>query len=124
MREAKSQIENRIARLEPGSVFTPKDFLNLGPRGSVDVVLSKMTAEGKIRRLSRGLYEVPKHSDFLGGPVSPDSDQIAQTIARRYRWRIIPDGSLAANMLGLSTQVRPAFRICPMDRPGKSRLVV
>ncbi len=105
MREAQKQIENRIARLGPGSVFTPKDLLNLGPRGSVDVALSKMTSEGRIRRLSRGLYEVPKHSDFLGGPLSPDSDQIAQAIARRYRWRIIPEGALAANMLGLSTQV-------------------
>lgn len=105
MRKVRDKIESRIARMGPGSVFTPKDLIDLGTRGSVDVALSKMTSQGRIRRLSRGLYEVPKHSDFLGGPLSPDSDQIAQAIARRYRWRIIPEGTLAANMLGLSTQV-------------------
>lgn len=110
MQKVQTKIESRIARLEPGSVFTPKDLVDLAPRGSVDVALSKMTSEGRIRRLSRGLYEVPKYSGLLGGPLSPDSDQIARAIARRYRWRIVPDGALAANMLGLSTQV-PA-RIC------------
>lgn len=105
MQDAQRKIETRINRLGPGSVFTPKDLLDLGARGSVDVTLSKLTSAGKIRRLSRGLYEFPKHSDFLGGPLSPDSDQVAQAIARRFRWRIIPEGALAANMLGLSTQV-------------------
>ena len=105
MQDAQGKIETRINRLGPGSVFTPKDLLDLGNRGSVDVALSKLTSTGRIRRLSRGLYEYPKSSDLLGGPLSPDSDQIAQAIARRYRWRIVPDGALAANMLGLSTQV-------------------
>ena len=105
MPDAQKKIEMRIKRLGPGSVFTPKDLLDLGSRGSVDVALSKLTAAGLIRRLSRGLYEYPKHSDLLGGPLSPDSDQVAKAIARRYRWRIVPAGPLAANMLGLSTQV-------------------
>jgi hypothetical protein len=116
MQEAQKKIETRIDRLGPGSVFTPKDFLDLGSRGSVDVALSKLTATGKIRRLSRGLYEYPKNSDLLGGPLSPDIDQIAQAVARRYRWRIVPEGALAANMLGLSTQV-PARIVYLSDGP-------
>ncbi|MDM8008198.1 MAG: DUF6088 family protein [Phycisphaerae bacterium] len=116
MQNTQRKIETRISRLGPGSVFTPKDLLDLGSRGSVDVALSKLAKAGKIRRLSRGLYEYPKSSDLLGGPLSPDSNQIAQAIARRYRWHIVPDGALAANMLGLSTQV-PAHLTYLSDGP-------
>lgn len=105
MSTTQQKIEARVLRSEPGSVFTPKDFLNLGKRGAVDVALSKLTSAGIIRRIARGLYEYPRTSTTLGGPLSPDPDQVARAIARKLRWRIVPHGALAANMLGLSTQV-------------------
>jgi hypothetical protein len=37
--------------------------------------------------------------------VSPDIDQVARAIARKFRWRIQPSGTTAMNILGLSTQV-------------------
>lgn len=35
----------------------------------------------------------------------PDPDKIAQAIARSHGWTILPDGNIALNLLGLSTQV-------------------
>ena len=50
-------------------------------------------------------------------PIAPE-DEAARALARRHRWRIIPDGTLAANLLGLSTQV-PAKIVYLSDGPNK-----
>ena len=113
---ATDKIINRIRRAEPGWAFTPKDFLDLGSRGIIDMTLSALARKGTIRRIDRGLYDTPKTSSLLGGVLSPDLDQVARAIARRFRWRIIPEGTLAANMLGLSAQV-PAKIIYISDGP-------
>jgi len=84
----------------------------------VDVTLSQLVSEGVIRRVSRGLYDLPKHSEALGITLSPDIDEIAHAYARRFRWRIIPAGAWAANALGLSTQV-PARITYLSDGPNR-----
>ena len=48
---------------------------------------------------------MPRVNPALGGTLSPDIDEAARAIARRQRWKIVPDGAWAANLLGLSTQV-------------------
>ena len=91
--------------MDRGSVFSAKDFLDLASRTSIDVLLSKLTKSGAIRRISRGLYDLPKFNNDLEGELSPDAHEAAQAVARRQRWKIVPEGAWAANVLGLSTQV-------------------
>lgn len=119
MGDAKQQILRRIRRWGPGAVFTPKDFLDLANRGNIDVTLGAFLNQGVIRRVARGVYDLPRFNAKLGGQLSPDVDQAAQAIARRYRWQAIPEGALAANMLGLSTQV-PAKNVYLSDGPTKT----
>jgi hypothetical protein len=102
--------------LGEGRAFSAKDFLDVASRGTVDVTLAALTREGRIRRLRRGLYDVPGTNPALGGKLSPDIDQAARAIARRQRWKIVPDGAWAANLLGLSTQV-PARIVYLTDGP-------
>lgn len=52
-----------------------------------------------------GLYDLPKFNPDLEAELTPDLHNAAQAVARRQRWRIIPEGAWAANVLGLSTQV-------------------
>ena len=118
MPTTKDQIMSRIHRQGAGHAFTPKDFLDLGSRGMVDVTLSQLVSAGVIRRVGRGLYDRPKYSEALGVTLGPNVDEIAQAIARRFRWRIIPTGAWAANALGLSTQV-PAKIVYLSDGPSK-----
>lgn len=87
-------------------------------RGSIDVALAGLTSAGKIRRIRRGLYDLPIVNLDLGGELSPDIDEAARTIARRNRWKIIPAGPWAANLVGLSTQV-PAKIVYLSDGPSK-----
>lgn len=88
-----------------GFAFTVKDFVHLGARGAVDWAIGSLLDAGHIRRIRRGLYDYPRHDDRLGGALSPDLDQVAQALARRFGVRIQPHGAWAANVLGLSTQV-------------------
>ncbi|HMF48019.1 MAG TPA: DUF6088 family protein [Candidatus Saccharimonadales bacterium] len=101
----RDQVLARINRLGKGKAFSAKDFLDIANRGTVDMALSGLTRSGIIRRIRRGLYDVPKVNEALGGKLSPDIDEAARAIARKQRWKIVPEGAWAANLLGLSTQV-------------------
>lgn len=83
---------------------------------------ASLAQSGKIRRVRRGLYDMPKINPALGGELSPDIDEAARAIARRQRWKIVPDGGWAANLLGLSTQV-PAKIIYLTDGPNNEVLI-
>lgn len=80
------------------------------------MALSGLAREGTIRRIRRGLYDMPKINPSLGGKLSPDIDEAARAIARRQKWKIVPEGAWAANLLGLSTQV-PSKIIYLTDGP-------
>ena len=101
----KDQILVRINRLGEGEAFSAKDFLDIATRGRIDITLGDLTREGLICRIGRGLYDLPKVNVALGGKLSPDIDEAARAIARRQRWKIVPEGAWAANLLGLSMQV-------------------
>ena len=50
----RDKIISRIHRWGAGRAFTPKDFLDLGSRGIVDVTLSQLVSAGLIRRVTSG----------------------------------------------------------------------
>lgn len=118
MQTMKNRILDRIRRFEPGRAFMAKDFLDIASRGTVDMTFSALLRDRVIRRVRRGLYDVPKVNPDLGGTLSPDIDQAARALARRHRWTIVPEGAWAANLLGLSTQV-PAKIIYLSDGPNQ-----
>lgn len=100
-----------------GSVFVPADFLNLGSRQSVDVVLHRLARKGVIRRLARGVYDFPKEHPVLG-ILQPSADDIAKALAGRDYTRLQAAGAYAANALGLSEQV-PAKAVFLTDGPSR-----
>src|SRR5690606_37902064 len=59
---------------------------------------------GIIRRISWGLYEYPRQHRKLG-LLPPDIQQVVKAIARKDQIKVLPSGAMAANLLGLSTQV-------------------
>jgi hypothetical protein len=93
-----------LKKSKAGKVFSPADFLHLGSRAAIDKVLSRLTAEGALRRVARGLYDVPRTHTILG-PLLPSSDALAKAIADKASLRLQPSGAYAANLLGLTEQV-------------------
>jgi hypothetical protein len=103
------QIQNRIKTDFADAVFVPSDFLDITDRTTIKVVLARLAAQGKIRRLLRGVYVVPRYSEFLGDYVDPNPDEVVQAIARSNRWDVVPSGQAALNARGLSTQVPAVY---------------
>ncbi|AMV32220.1 hypothetical protein VN12_08860 [Pirellula sp. SH-Sr6A] len=101
-----------------GCVFVPADFLGLGSRESIDVALHKLTREGTIRRLARGVYDYPIAHPVLG-KLMPEAETIAKALAGRDQIKLQPAGAYAANALGLSEQV-PAKTVFLTDGPSRT----
>lgn len=86
-------------------VCTPKDFLDLGSRTAIDKALSRLVKDGLLRRVSRGLYDLPRMSGILKRPAPPNVDAAINALARRDDIQFMPDGIVAANSLGLTNAV-------------------
>jgi hypothetical protein len=114
-------ISQRIAKAgkaEPARVYTPFDFLDLGTPHGVGMALMRLVRSGSLRRLARGLYDVPRHHALLG-ELLPTADEIAQALARRDGARVQPSQAMAANLLSLSEQV-PARSVYETDGPSRT----
>ena len=100
------KIMKRVSEHDRGKwVCTPKDFLDLGSRGAVDQALSRLVKAGQLRRVSHGLYDLPRMSSVLNRPAPVDWDAAIEALIRRDGIRIVPDGLTAANRLGLTNAV-------------------
>jgi hypothetical protein len=113
-----SRMLVRIRGWGCGSVFVPSDFLDIGSREAVDLVLHRLTRKGTIRRLARGVYDFPKEHPVLG-LLAPSADAVARALAGRDRTRLQPAGAYAANILGLTEQV-PAKAVFLTDGPSRT----
>ena len=112
-----------IAGHRRGWVFSSSDLLEIFTRREADDNIKYLVKIGKIRRISRGLYEYPRYSELLKQVLSPDMDQVAQAFARKFNWRIVVSGETALNILGLSTQV-PGRYLYLSDGPNRSYVIL
>jgi hypothetical protein len=115
------EIGRRIAKAgkaNPARVHTPFDFLDLGSPHSVGMALMRLVRSGALRRLARGLYDVPRQHPLLG-ELQPTADEIAQALSRRDGALVQPAQAMAANLLNLSEQV-PARAIYETDGPSRT----
>jgi hypothetical protein len=103
--DIKSEIQKRMAAEAPFGVWTPTDFLDLGSRDAIDQTLSRMTGARDIRRITRGLYDLPRPNTLTGKPTNPDPRRVIDALARRDQARMLVDGLTAANDLGLTDAV-------------------
>src|SRR4030067_3126473 len=79
--------------------WRPPDFSD--PPGAVDAALSRLSREGELVRVRRGLYW--RGAKTLLGMAPPRSELIARELLGRVG--VGPAGMSAASSLGLSTQV-------------------
>jgi hypothetical protein len=113
-----NSVLSRVYGSKGGAVFTPSDFLDLGSRRAVDLVLHRLSRRKILRRLARGLYDYPQQHPELG-MLSPDVDKVAKALAGKDRIRLQPAGAYATNLLGLSEQV-PAKVVFLTDGPSRT----
>jgi len=113
-----ARILAAVRAKDKGAVFSPADVLDLGSRAAVDVALHRLVEQGAIRRLARGVYDLPREHPMLG-PLMPSPEAVAKALAGRDRTRLQPAGASAANALGLTEQV-PAKVVFLTDGPTRT----
>ena len=113
------KILTRAKRHGAGWVFSAKHMSDAGTRAATDQALGRLVRDGSIRRLARGLYDLPQVHPVLG-LLSPNPDAVAVAAAEQVGHRLQISPARAANALGLSSQV-PAKMVYLTD--GSSRKI-
>jgi predicted transcriptional regulator of viral defense system len=114
-------IIRRFQKSPRGSVFAAKQLLDIGDRSAVSVALHRLVQAGKIRRIRRGLYDLPqKHP--ITRLTAPNILGTVRALMRgsQAQWQF--SGAYAANALGLSEQVPSKIVILTDGGPRKVAL--
>ena len=98
------EIENTVSKSKQGKLFFVSDFLESGNYDAVRKTLQRLVTKGGLIRISKGIYYYPKIDKILG-ILYPTAEEIAKSIAKRDKAKIIPTGAYAQHLLGLSTQI-------------------
>lgn len=96
------KIRHRIENMDPGEVFCISDFEEIASAKTVSKTLTRLSEDGLIVRITRGVFWKPECGEEL-----PHPDKIAHTLARSNTWRVAPSGDTALHLFGLRK-----------DRPG------
>jgi hypothetical protein len=85
-------------------VLSAKHFEGFGSAAAVRQALSRLVRAGKIRRIRRGLYDLPRQHPIIG-QTAPDIMATVRALMEgsQAQWQF--SGAYAANALGLSDQV-------------------
>ena len=122
MENITEKVFSRIYGNGRGWVFSQIDFFDLGSKDAIDKIMSRSAKKGTIRRLIQGLYDYPRYSKLLQEELPSEIDKVADALARKYHWSIVPEGSTALHMLGLDLQV-PTRYVFLSSGPTKEYLI-
>ncbi len=67
--ETLNLIQHRLETLSPGEIFTTRQMLRFGHRRKVDQILYRLVKDGRIRRLSYGVFCRNKENDMVSPTV-------------------------------------------------------
>jgi len=82
MKTVDKSILNRMRGSGAGSVSSPRQFLDLSNRSTGGVALHRLVKAGTIRRIRRGLYDLPGAHPIIG-QTGPNIMAIIRAVAGR-----------------------------------------
>ena len=101
----KKKILDKINSFDSEMAFISSDFFDIADYETVRKTLNRLTDDGVIQRIIKGIYYKPVYNKLIEEYEAASVHQVALAIARKYNWTIAPSGNTALNLLGLSTQV-------------------
>lgn len=117
-----SSIKTKVARIDTGEVFT-YDTLSI-PQSKFSAAakaLSRLVANGVIKRYKKGMYYKPKQTVF--GELKPREDVLLENYLFENDKQIAYiTGVRLYNQLGLTTQVSNVLRLASMDKEIKTKI--
>jgi hypothetical protein len=104
MVKAHTYIKSKLLRRKGGELIFPTDFRGKGTEDAIKKALSRLAQKGVLKRLSHGIYYIPKIDPVLG-ELRPGADDVVKMLAKKEKIRVRPAGAYALHRLGLTTQV-------------------
>lgn len=103
MSQLAQSVLSAAQSLPEGGLLSPKEFLHLGSRAAIDQTLTRLTKEGQLLRIGRGIYALPVQGRFGARP--PSTESVVEAIEAISGELVVASGAAEANALGLTTQV-------------------
>ncbi len=103
MSQLAQSVLSAAQSLPEGGLLSPKEFLHLGSRAAIDQTLTRLTKEGQLLRVGRGVYALPVQGRFGARP--PSTESVVEAIEATSGEVVVASGAAEANALGLTTQV-------------------
>ncbi|MBK7891737.1 MAG: hypothetical protein IPJ84_13130 [Bdellovibrionales bacterium] len=101
------EVIRMIENLPESTIFGLKDFAELGSPQAVLLALSRLRKSGRISRLAKGKYYVPRRTKF--GELQPEEWKILDQIVKENGGYFA--GNTALNRIGVTTQVPSVISI-------------
>lgn len=116
MKSLPERIMEHAEALPEATPICPTALLHLGKRTAVNQALSRLARRGRLMRICQGVYVRPLHTRF--GRCAPSVKTSLEALSELWGETIVPNGSGAANWLGLTTQnpVRSVYLTSGRDR--------
>lgn len=112
-------IKKKISNIHRGTIFGTKELLPYGTYENVRQTLVRLTKEGMIKRVARGLYVKPRRIKHIG-EILPPTNEIVAKIAKITEEKVSIHGVEALRQLRLSTQMQMQN---VYSTTGKSRII-
>lgn len=104
--KAIDKIKEHLEKIPEGETFTTSSLRHLASVDNVRQILNRLTKDGKIKRIGRGLFVKAKHVPRIGEILAlPLVREIIETIAKATGETIAIHGAEAARQLQLTTQM-------------------
>jgi len=103
MERLTTQITSALRLMPEGTLLRANALLHLGSRAAIDQSLSRLVKRSVLMRVGRGLYVLPVDTRF--GVVAPSTQALIDQLSEQTGEIIVSSGAVAANRLGLTTQV-------------------
>ena len=98
-------VSARVQRMQKGSPFPVERFYALGSVASVQKAMSRLTQQGVLVRVAKGMYARPKPLKNMPSiKMTAKAEDVAMAWAKLNGYKLVPQGLEAAYRLGLQTQ--------------------
>ena len=77
------QIRDRITNAPEGSVFVNSDFADIADNNTIKQSMNRLTQEGILRRVIRGVFDKPKYSKLLAAVSAAGGVSVRASRRRR-----------------------------------------
>ena len=105
MKSLKNMIYKNMKNTGSKGVFVYNDFLNFGQYDNIRQAFSRLEKEGKIKKITSGIYRLNTYSELLRDNAPVSIDNFLKAVKRKFNCTITPNDAMLLNSMNLSTQV-------------------